>query len=217
MQQLIPVKRPRGRPPKKTDGQLDTKDQLIRQGTAIFTEKGFSSTGIVEILREINIPKGSFYHYFSSKDEFGLAVVENFGTFFARKLDKWLLNTDRPPLDRLEDFIEDAKDGMRRYEFRRGCLIGNLGQELGSLSEDFREPLETIFLDWQGRVARCLDEAKTSGHIPTTLNTEEMAAFFWIGWEGAILRSKLVKSTDPLDLFASVFFASLSFPPSNRT
>lgn len=216
MQQLIPVKRPRGRPPKKTDGQLDTKDQLIRQGTAIFTEKGFSSTGIVEILREINIPKGSFYHYFSSKDEFGLAVVENFGTFFARKLDKWLLNTDRAPLDRLEDFIEDAKDGMRRYEFRRGCLIGNLGQELGSLSEDFREPLETIFLDWQGRVARCLDDAKTSGHIPTALNTEEMAAFFWIGWEGAILRSKLVKSTDPLDLFASVFFASLSLPPSNR-
>ncbi|MEH6475850.1 MAG: TetR/AcrR family transcriptional regulator [Sneathiella sp.] len=213
MQQLNPVKRPRGRPPKKTDGQLDTKDQLIRQGTAILTEKGFSSTGIGEILRDINIPKGSFYHYFSSKDEFGLAVVENFGAFFARKLDKWLLNTDRTPLDRLEDFIEDAKDGMRRYEFRRGCLIGNLGQELGSLSEDFREPLETIFLDWQGRVARCLDEAKASGHIPTVLNTEEMAAFFWIGWEGAILRSKLVKSTDPLDLFASVFFSSLSLPP----
>ncbi|MBL4666450.1 MAG: TetR/AcrR family transcriptional regulator, partial [Sneathiella sp.] len=69
MQQISSIKRPRGRPPKHVDGQRDTKDQLIRQGTAVFTEKGFSSTGLVEILKEINIPKGSFYHYFSSKDE----------------------------------------------------------------------------------------------------------------------------------------------------
>ena len=210
MQQTSPIKRPRGRPPKHVDGQRDTKDQLIRQGTAVFTEKGFSSTGLVEILKEINIPKGSFYHYFSSKDEFGLAVVQNFGDFFARKLDKWLLNSERAPLDRISDFIEDAKGGMRRHEFRRGCLIGNLGQELGSLNEIFREPLENIFVDWQARFERCLNEAKATGDISAEINTQEIAAFFWIGWEGAILRSKLVKSTAPMDLFATIFFSSLS-------
>jgi len=201
--------RPRGRPPKTIEGQLDTRDQLIRHGTALFTERGFASTGIVEILKDIKIPKGSFYHYFSSKDEFGLAVVDNYGRFFGKKLDRWLLNEKRTPLLRITDFVDDAKQGMQRYSFKRGCLIGNLGQELGSLSEDFREPLENTFLDWQHRIAGCLNEAKEQGDIPSDSNTKDLAAFFWIGWEGAILRSKLVKSTKPIDLFVAAFFAGL--------
>jgi len=209
MSSTAPIIKRRGRPPKIKNGEAGTRELLIRHGTAVLTEKGFASTGIGEILKQTGIPKGSFYHYFPSKDAYGLAVVENYGTFFARKIDRWLQDKSRSPLTRLQDFIDDAKDGMCRYDFKRGCLIGNLGQELGSLSETFRKPLEDIFLDWQRRVQICLDEAKDTGAIASTINTKDSAALFWISWEGAILRAKLVRSTDPIDLFTASFFTGL--------
>jgi len=206
------VKRGRGRPRKIHEDAFETKERLIRHGTALLTERGFASTGLEQMLKEAGVPKGSFYHYFSSKDAFGLAVVENYGLYFARKLDKWLLNENRAPLDRLQDFIEDAKAGLTRFEFRRGCLVGNLGQELAALSDDFREPLEDIFQDWQRRVKACLDLADQLGQLDRTQSTADMAACFWIGWEGAILRSKLVQSTEPVDIFARSFFRGIVSP-----
>lgn len=213
MNDSTPTKRKRGRPLKIDGTKLSTKEKLVRYGTVILTEKGLASTGLDEILKNVGVPKGSFYHYFSSKDEFGLAVIKNYSEYFANKLDHWLLNEKRMPLDRLRDFIEDAKNGMSRYAFKRGCLIGNLGQELGALNEKFRLPLEDVFLDWQERVAQCLEQAKEDGQISPETECQETAAFFWIGWEGAILRAKLVKSEDPLDLFAKHFFNGLQTTP----
>ncbi len=209
MEESIAVKRKRGRPPKVDNSRIETRERLIREGTAILTTKGLASTGLDEILKKTEIPKGSFYHYFSSKDDFGLAVIENYGRYFAKKLDHWLLNENRAPLDRIRDFIEDAKSGMARHQFKRGCLIGNLGQELGSLDEKFRMPLEETFLDWQNRIAQCLEDAKATGDLKPDADCKDIAAFFWIGWEGAILRAKLVKSNQPIDLFSSVFFKGL--------
>ena len=198
-----------GRPPKTDGSRLETRERLVRCGIEILTEKGFASTGIDEVLRTVGVPKGSFYYYFSSKDDFGRAVIDGYAAYFANKLDHWLLDETRAPLDRLRSFVEDGKQGLRRFEFRRGCLIGNLGQELGSTNEGFRAPLDEVFLDWQARVQRCLEEAVTVGDISAEIDCAQMAAFFWIGWEGAVLRAKLVRDTSPVDLFADTFFSGL--------
>ncbi len=209
MQPAATAPRRPGRPPKLVDSRFDTREALIRCGTEILTEKGFASTGIEEVLKRVGVPKGSFYHYFESKDDFGLAVIDNYAAYFARKLDRWLLAEDRPPLARIADFVADARAGMARFEFRRGCLIGNLGQELGALNEAYRERLEAVFRDWQTRLARCLVAARNAGEIAADADCERLAAFFWIGWEGAVLRAKLVRGTAPIDLFAESFFAGL--------
>ena len=180
----------------------------------IFTEKGFASTGLDEVLKRSGVPKGSFYHYFASKDDFGHAVIEAYASYFANKLDRRLLDATRPPLERLRDFIADAKDGMQRHAFRRGCLIGNMGQELGTTRDTFRTLLEEVFRDWQARVARCLDDARANGDLAPDCDCASLAEFFWIGWEGAILRAKLVRDLAPIDLFADRFFAGL--PTTHR-
>jgi TetR/AcrR family transcriptional regulator, transcriptional repressor for nem operon len=210
MDMQIPLKKRRGRPPKTDSTSLETKERLIRHGTAILTEKGFASTGIDEILKAVGVPKGSFYHYFSSKDDFGLILIENYGTYFGAKLDKWFLNEERDPLDRIHDFIDDAKRGMERFDFKRGCLIGNLGQELGALSDTFREPLENIFIDWQDRLEACLELAKAKGQLADHVDIKEQAACFWICWEGAILRAKLSRSLTPIDIFSASFFVCIT-------
>lgn len=204
----LPARRP-GRPPKVCHSQFETREALVRLGTEILTEKGFLSTGIDELLKRAGVPKGSFYHYFTSKDAFGHAVIDNYASYFARRLDRWLLDDHYAPLQRLKNFVTDAKKGMARFDFRRGCLIGNMGQELGAGHEDFRLRLDEVLSDWQTRVATCLEAAITAGELSPRADCQQLAAFFWIGWEGAVLRAKLVRSDAPLELFAKHFFAGL--------
>ncbi|NGM20969.1 TetR family transcriptional regulator [Roseomonas stagni] len=207
----LPVAAPRrrGRPPRDGRALADTRERLVRAGVAILTEKGFASVGLEEILAATGIPKGSFYHYFPGKDAFGLALIDAYAAYFAAKLDRHFADETRAPLQRLIDFIADARAGMARHGYRRGCLVGNLGQEMGVLPEAFRAALHGVFLDWQARTARCLEAAREKREIATDTDCTAMAAFFWIGWEGAVLRAKLERAPEPLDLFARGFLAAL--------
>lgn len=204
-----PSPRKRGRPPRTAPNATDTRAALVRAGVELLTEHGFLSTGIDQVLKRVGVPKGSFYHYFASKEDFGHAVVDAYGTYFAAKLGRWLGNPARAPLERLADFVADAKAGMVRFDFRRGCLVGNLGQELGGQDDGFRHRLDQVLQDWQRRVSACLRAAKAEGQIRPAVDCDRMAEFFWTGWEGAILRAKLTRSTQPMDLFADTFFALL--------
>lgn len=204
-------RRLRGRPPKHpAEPRQDTRELLVRTGVAVLTEKGYSAVGIDEILRLAQVTKGSFYHCFASKEVFGQALIAAYAAYFARKLDRWLLDADTPPLQRLHHFIRDAQLGMQRHDFRRGCLVGNLGQEMGTLPESFRTQLEDVFHDWQARTAACLAEAQRTGEIAPRHDCAALAQFFWIGWEGAVLRAKLERSAAPLQVYAQGFFQLLT-------
>ncbi|KVF77399.1 TetR/AcrR family transcriptional regulator [Burkholderia diffusa] len=201
--------RRRGRPPKQHEDLVATRDMLLRTGLEVLTEKGFSATGLDEILGRAGVPKGSFYHYFDSKEAFGLELIDRYADFFARKLDRHFSDPARSPLQRVRAFVDDARDGMARYAYSRGCLIGNLGQEMGALPESFRARLRTTFEDWQRRLAECLAAAQQAGELAGSADPAELAAFFWIGWEGAVLRAKLERNDGPLTLFAQFFFDGL--------
>jgi TetR/AcrR family transcriptional repressor of nem operon len=207
--QKVAVPRGRGTSPAYSA----TRDVLIRCGMELLTEQGFSATGLDAVLRRATVPKGSFYHYFESKDAFVAAVMDAYDDYFKRKLDKWLLDETRAPLERLADFIADASRGMRKHRFTRGCLVGNLGQELGTLPSGFRERLDAILVGWQARVAQCLKAAQAQGSIPAALDADQLAEFFWIAWEGAVLRARLVQSERPLETFISAFLSGLGALP----
>ena len=184
----------------------DTRSAIIWCGTELLTERGFQITGIDEILSIVGVPKGSFYYYFKSKREFGVAVVDNYVQFYAQKMALLFDNPERTPLQRLQDFVDDGKLGMAKYDFKRGCLIGNMGQELAALNDEFRVRLEQVMQAWEARVTALLRLAQDLGEIAQTNDPESLSQFFWIGWEGAILRSKLTRSVAPLDQFAQIFF-----------
>jgi TetR/AcrR family transcriptional repressor of nem operon len=209
MTNIIAIPRKRGRPAKAVGDYRETRETLCRAGVAALTEKGFSATGIDEILKSVGVPKGSFYHFFASKEAYGSELITLYARYFVRKLDRFLLDESLTPLKRIEAFCEEAERGMQRFDFRRGCLVGNLGQEMGALPESFRVQLTDVLLDWQARFERCLDEAKASGEISTKADSARLAAFFWIGWEGAVLRAKLERNGEPLRVFADLFLMSL--------
>lgn len=187
----------------------DTRSAIIWCGTELLTERGFQITGIDEILSIVGVPKGSFYYYFKSKREFGVAVVDNYVEFYAQKMSLLFDNPERTPLQRLQDFVDDGKLGMAKYDFKRGCLIGNMGQELAALNDEFRERLEQVMQTWEARVTALFQLARENGEIAEHHDPKSLSQFFWIGWEGAILRSKLTRSCVPLDRFAQIFFGKV--------
>lgn len=200
----------RGRPPKVSRDNQDTRAELIRSGLEQLTENGFASSGIDLILKKVGVPKGSFYHYFASKEAFGLAVIESYGNYFASRLDACLLDESYSPLTRIGNFVESRKQGMIRHEYRKGCLVGNLGQEVGLLPESFRQQLIDIFENWQLKIANCLREAQQHGELSADADCEALAEFFWVGWEGAVSRAKLVQDVRLLDNFLRHFLTVLS-------
>lgn len=184
----------------------DTRMRLISAGTEILSEKGFASTGIEEVLSKAGVPRGSFYYYFDSKVAFGLAVIENYEYIWDQKLTRLLRDPAIAPLDRIDNYISESMRGLEKYAFRRGCLIGNLGQEMASMDELFRTRVFEVFTSWAKYIADCLDDAKRHGSLSDDANVEQIARFFWFAWEGAILQAKLEQSVQPVQEFRAVLF-----------
>jgi len=184
----------------------DTRNHIINTGADLIGQKGFGATGINAVLTTAGVPKGSFYHYFSSKNDFGLAVIDTFAQEYDTKLDRILNDHTRSAVDRLRAYFDTGLETMTSCEFTRGCLIGNLGQELAGQNETFRRRLDTVFQGWEKRFERCVEEARQAGDIDASIDPADVASFLLSGWEGAILRAKVLKSTEPMERFVRVFF-----------
>ncbi|MCK1730728.1 TetR/AcrR family transcriptional regulator [Bradyrhizobium sp. 142] len=193
-------------------GYAPTRDVLIRCGMEVMTRQGFAATGLDALLRRATVPKGSFYHYFDSKAEYGREIMKAYDSFFRHKLDRALNDERLAPLARMRAFVEAAKAGMAKYSYTRGCLVGNLSQEVEALPDDYRSALDGIIKGWQRKVARCLELARDAGEIGDAADCDALAEFFWIGWEGAVMRARLVRNGAPLDTFISGFVAGLPRP-----
>jgi len=189
-----------------------TREQLIDVGTEIIGLHGFNTTGINAVLSRAGVPKGSFYYYFPSKEDFGLAVIDSYAAEYSRRIDGFLLDTSFSPLERILNYMTSNVENMESGACKRGCLLGNLGQELSSQNETFRARLDAVFKGWQEQFARCLEEAKAAGEIDVDADSEELAGFVLSGWEGAILRAKMMQSTAPMRTFIEIMFTQVLRP-----
>lgn len=205
--------RKRGRPRKTEAARQDTRELLCRAGVVALTEKGYCATGIDEILSTVGVPKGSFYNYFGSKEAFGADVIAEYDRYFTRKIDRHLSDAAVPAVERITAFCVDAEEGMQRHSFRRGCVIGNLGQEMNALPEAYRAQIIGVLDGWRERVAACLTTGKANGEIPAWVDCRQSAEAFWIGWEGAVLHAKLHRSAEPLRTFRRFYVTGLGISP----
>ncbi|PKI17739.1 acrylate utilization transcriptional regulator AcuR [Colwellia sp. 12G3] len=196
----------RGRPAKSGRDTSQTKAELISSGVEHFTQFGFASSGLEQILKKVSVPKGSFYYYFANKEVFGLAVISHYDGYFCRKLDTHLKNEQLLLQQRLMSFVDDAKAGIEKYHFNRGCLVGNLEQEIAVLPNSHRDKLVMVMQGWQRKIA---DHLNLLCPEVEQQECQLLAEFFWIGWEGAVSRCKLMQSTQPIDLFINHFLKLL--------
>ncbi len=183
-----------------------TRHTIIREGARLVHAKGYNNTGLSDILAGAGVPKGSFYFYFKSKDDFGLAVIDYYREFIRGMGVAYLLDASIPPLERLSNFMDAYRDLFEKMDLRRGCPIGNLMQEMSDLSEDFRAKVGDVYSSMIGFLEQCIVQARSRGDVSVDIDPAEAAQFILNAWEGAIMHMKLAKSTEPLQIFKRMVF-----------
>lgn len=184
----------------------DTRHTIIREGARLVHAKGYNNTGLSDILAGAGVPKGSFYFYFKSKDDFGLAVIDYYREFIRGMGEAYLLDASIPPLERFSNFMDAYRDLFEKMDLRCGCPIGNLMQEMSDLSEDFRAKVGDVYSSMIGFLEQCIVQAKSRGDVSVDIDPAEAAQFILNAWEGAIMHMKLAKSTEPLQIFKRMVF-----------
>ncbi len=176
----------------------DTRNEIIKAGMELIVTQGYGATGIGTLLRRVRVPKGSFYHYFPSKESFGLAVIDRFAEIYEDLLQRFLQDATYGPLQRLENYLAEVAAGLEQRGCAGGCLIGNLGQELAAQNETFRLRLGEIFDRWQQLFADVFKAAQDVGEIGADEDPQMLGGLLLSGLQGALLRSKLQRSAQPL-------------------
>jgi len=177
----------------------DTKLKIIETGAQIIHRKGFNHTGIQEVLKTANVPKGSFYFYFDNKEDFGLQVVDFFNNMFSGMVSPVVNDHSLPPLSRLEKLLDMFIEMFISLDYTCGCPIGNLGQEMGDLSPAFGDKLKESIDLMIGFYKNLLESAKEAGEIDAQLDAYETASFIVSSWHGALIKMKIVKNAKPLE------------------
>src|SRR5262245_39541203 len=175
----------------------DVRQQLLEQGMAMLLRHGYHDLGLAGLLDATDTPKGSFYHYFKSKEDFALQVIDLYMEGAHRGLDACLGDESLSPLRRVRRFFELSEEKYRSEGYL-GCLVGGLGQELSGVSDVFRRKVEECFGQIEKRLAECLKLAVKRGELKRDTDPRRLAKLLMTCWEGAALRSRLARNPAPL-------------------
>lgn len=148
----------------------DARERLIEAAGELWHTRSYADVGVSEICDHACVQKGSFYHFFSSKRELALAVID----------ERWqrhgvgemapILTGPLPPLERLELFLERGLQEQLQLKESTGvtvgCSFGNMVVELGTVDEVLRDRLSQLFDDWAALIQRTLDDAVAAGDLP---------------------------------------------------
>lgn len=190
-----------------------TKQQIIEAGRKVMIAKSYNGAGLNEILNEAGVPKGSFYHFFKSKEELGVAVIEASFAEITQRLSGALTAVDRSPLARLEAYFRWVRDDMDARQLQQECLICKLALELATLSQPLRMAIRGGWDEWRQIVSRCVAEGQVAGEIDQQLEAEALAEFIVFSFEGAMIRAQVDGQIKPVNQFLFfVFHVLLSKP-----
>lgn len=174
------------------------RDNLLNQGVTLLMKQGYHGTGLQEILDAVNVPKGSFYNYFGSKEDFGAEVIQHYVDPFITQLATYLKQSDTDALGAIQRYFNELITELERSGFKGGCLLGNLMGEIGDTSDVCQRSLQTAVTRYRNLLQSGLAKAQQQGTVRSDKSAEEMADLLLNAWQGALLRMKIEKSAAPV-------------------
>jgi TetR/AcrR family transcriptional repressor of nem operon len=189
----------------------NVREKIVVAGLETLHRHGFNGSGVEDITKAAQVPKGSFYNHFESKEALGIAALDRYWEMTERGL-TILQDEGIPPLERLERYFKSLADLMGRWKYEKGCLVGNFSTELADQSPLVRDRLSTILAAWTGALENCIRAAQANGAVDSNLKPAALAAFLLNAWEGAVLRSKVDKDAVAQQQFLAIVFSSLLVP-----
>ena len=178
----------------------DVRQNILSAGQRLMAGKGFSAVGLNELLTEASVPKGSFYHYFGSKDAFGEALLAQYFEDYLIDMDATL---DKPGItmaQRLMLYWTSWQANQTSFDCQGKCLAVKMGAEVADLSEAMRLALKRGTSGIVSRLARAIEVGSAEGSLRVDGNAEDAAASLYQLWLGTSVMVKISRSPRPFEV-----------------
>ena len=181
------------------------KEHILHAGMLAMKARGYNGTSVKDIVDAAGVPKGSFYNYFDSKESFAVEALQSAAAEDYQQNSKILSNRQLQPLQRLREYFVHHAQEVCDNEFRIGCFLGNMCQEMADNSPAIRLAVKSVLQANTRQLAAVLEEAQGLGEVKAGADIEQLTQFLFNAWQGALLRMKATKNSEPLDDFLSIF------------
>ena len=173
------------------------KEHILTTGRGLVAQRGFAGMGLNELLKSASVPKGSFYHYFSSKEDFGCKLLEQYLLQYLTRLDE-ILNTDGPNARaRLMYYWSLWISTQTSGDACAQCLIVKVGAEISDVSDEMRGILEVGTRQIGARISQAIAEGQADGSISNAVQPDLLGTALYEMWLGASLMAKLSRTRAP--------------------
>jgi TetR/AcrR family transcriptional regulator, transcriptional repressor for nem operon len=174
-----------------------TRDRLLDVAMRLFWLKGYGATSIADILHEAGANAGSLYHFFPTKQDLLLAVLERYRQGIGPMLLEPAWEGVDDPIERVFALLGRYRRSLEETECSYGCPIGSLALELHEPDPAVRELLSVNFEGWVAAVQRCLEDA--SDRIPADVDRRELAVFVLTTMEGGVMQARTHRALETFD------------------
>ncbi len=189
------------------------RNKIVDAAVERFHATGYNGTSVQDIVDKAEVPKGSFYNYFKTKELLALEVLEIYGKGSKREM---LADQAISPLIRLRSHFEFMASRYAGFGYEKGCLIGNLAAEMSEHTPLLRDAIGRSLARWTEGVAAAIREGQSDRTIVSELDPIATARFLINSWEGAVIRMKIAASRQPIDDFFAIAFPMLTARASSR-
>lgn len=177
----------------------NVRENIIANGQRILAGQGFSAVGINKILNAAGVPKGSFYHYFNSKEAFGEALLESYFEDYLADLETTLTTPGLNMAQRLMNYWAEWQEIQSYSDCQGKCLTVKLGAEVADLSEPMRLALKRGATRVIDRLAQAVEAGVAEGSLSIDSTPDEVAQSLYQLWLGASVLAKIVRDTQPFE------------------
>ncbi|WP_373974063.1 TetR/AcrR family transcriptional regulator [Chitinibacter sp. SCUT-21] len=191
------------------------RQHILDVAKPIILGKGFSAVGLNEILTAANVPKGSFYHYFKSKEAFGAALLDSYFYDYFGRLELMLAANDQSAAQRLVAYWDRWLETQAGDCCEEKCLTVKLAAEVSDLSEAMRISLKRGTDQLIKRLAQCIEEGIADGSLTAALNPQRTAETLYQMWLGATLLAKVRREDSSLACAMDSTLKLLQLEPSH--
>lgn len=183
----------------RTHESTDVRDNILAVGQRIMSGKGFSAVGLNEILTEAKVPKGSFYHYFDSKDAFGEALLAHYFDDYLADVDTVMAEPGLTMAQRLLNYFDMWRANQSFLDCQGKCLAVKLAAEVADLSEAMRTVLKQGTTAIVDRLTAAIETGVEEGSLRVDDQPRQVAESLYQLWLGASVMVKIARSTAPFD------------------
>jgi TetR/AcrR family transcriptional regulator, transcriptional repressor for nem operon len=182
-----------------------TRQILLDIGLRLFSVRGYHGTGIKEIVDAANVPKGSFYNYFKSKEDFGIEIIREHSKKFWQIWNEVFDTNDADPLNALCNCFEIMIESYSECSISSFSAVSLIASEICQSSDVCRNAMLSIIDEMSSRLAEQLNKAQIIGVARSDIDSNEMASLFWDAWMGTLVHMKIINSHEPARLCAHLF------------